>query len=33
MKEAIRLCLKKGFGEQERLNIGDIHIIKFSLKI
>lgn len=32
MKDAIKLCLKKGFGEEERLNLGDIQIIKFILK-
>lgn len=33
MQDAIKLCLKKGFSEEERLNLGDIEIIKFSLKI
>ncbi len=33
MKEAMALCLKKGFLEDERLNLGDIQIIKFILKI
>lgn len=33
MQDAIKLCLKKGFTEEERLHLGDIQIIKFTLKI
>ncbi len=33
MQDAIKLCLKKGFTEEEKLNLGDIQIIKFTLKI
>ena len=33
MQDAIALCLRKGFSEQERLNLGDIQIIKFIFKI
>lgn len=33
MQDAITLCQRKGFTEQERLNLGDIQIIKFILKI
>lgn len=33
MQDAISLCVRKGFTEQERLNLGDIQIIKFMLKI
>ena len=33
MQDAINLCSKKGFKEEERLNLGDIQIIKFALKI
>jgi putative acetyltransferase len=33
MQDAISLCLRKGFSEQEKLNLGDIQIIKFILKI
>ena len=33
MQGAINLCLRKGFKEDERLNLGDIQIIKFVLKI
>lgn len=33
MQDAITLCIRKGFAEQERLNLGDIQIIKFVLKL
>jgi len=33
MEGAIRLCLSKGFAEQERLNLGDIQIVKFALRL
>lgn len=33
MHDAINLCLRKGFREEERLNLGDIQVIKFVLKI
>lgn len=33
MQDAINLCVRRGFTEQERLNLGDIQIIKFILKI
>ena len=33
MRDAINLCLRKGFAEEEKLNLGDIQIIKFVLKL
>ena len=33
MQGAIVLVMKKGFKEEERLNLGDIQIIKFVLKL
>jgi len=33
MQEAISLCLRKGFSEEEKLNLGDVQIIKFVLKL
>lgn len=33
MQDAIKLCLRKGFSEQEKLNLGDIQIIKFVLRL
>jgi len=33
MKDAINMCVKKGFCEEERLNLGDIQVIKFVLKL
>ena len=33
MRDAIRLCLRNGFTEEEKLNLGDIQIIKFTLKL
>jgi len=33
MQEAISLCLRKGFSEEEKLNLGDVQIIKFVLQL
>lgn len=33
MQDAINLCLRKGFKEEERLNLGDVQVIKFVLKL
>ncbi len=33
MKNAVTLCASKGFTEQERLNLGDIQILKFALRL
>lgn len=33
MQDAINICLRKGFYEEEKLNLGDIQVIKFVLKL
>ncbi len=33
MKSAIELCVKKGFKEKEKLDLGGVKIIKFSLTL